>query len=415
MYPYLITGVICLTALCMLLLCRICCQRRCMLTAKFINDELLRNVAAYVLLVDKDFNVLQTNYYAITGTSPKTMPKVGNLLRCKNGEDAGMCGTHALCRQCPVRAAIAEAFRTKRNFSGLETPMTLYTDAECRQSVECEVSVAGNYMTIEEHPRLVLTVNDITTLKHTQRELSEARVRAEESDRMKSLFLANTSHELRTPLNAIIGFSELLTGDLTPGEREEYIHFIRTNNELLLQLVNDILDLSKIEAGTLEYKFAEVEVDAVMEELEWFYRKKLPESSTVRIIYQRSDTSCLLYTDRIRLSQVVSNFLSNAMKFTREGEIVFGYEERGDELYFYVRDTGTGIPEDRVDQVFKRFVKIGSHKQGVGIGLAICKSIVESMGGRIGVESTVGKGSTFWFTLPRHRQEPIGEVSARRQ
>lgn len=399
-------GIAILAALCALLVCRILCQRRKITNGDRINRELLRNVSAYVLLVDPDFNVLYTNYYTITGTPEASEPpKVGNLLRCKNGEDAGECGLHELCVSCPVRTAIGESFRTKRNFANLETPMTLYTAPDRTKSVECEVSVSGNYMTVDGQSRLVLTVHDITTFKNIQRELVDARVRAEESDRMKSLFLANTSHELRTPLNAIIGFSELLAEDRPEEERREYIRFIRTNNELLLQLVNDILDLSKIEAGTLEYNYEEVEVNAIMEEMEWVYRTKQPEGGPVQLRFQRESKSCRIQTDRVRLSQVVSNFLSNAVKFTTSGEIVFGYEERGDEIYFYVRDTGKGIPAERLEQVFHRFVKIGSHKQGVGIGLAICKSIVESMGGKIGAESRVGEGSTFWFTLPRRNKD----------
>lgn len=247
------TGV--LAAFCVLLAVRICYQRRYIRTSDRINDCIFRNVAAYLLLIDPDFNVLQTNYRSTTGTAPKAAPpKVGNQLRCKNGEDAGICGTHELCADCPVRAAITGVFRTKKGFSGLEVPMVLYTSDDHTETVDCDVSVAGNFLTVAGQPRVVLTVSDISAQKRTQRELEKARVRAEESDRMKSLFLANMSHELRTPLNAIIGFSELLMDDPAPTEKQEYMRIIRSNGEVLIQQLCDILDLSKIEAGTLGYE-----------------------------------------------------------------------------------------------------------------------------------------------------------------
>lgn len=398
--PILITVAV-LAAACVFLACRLRCQQRNMNETEHAYDEIFRHISSYVLLVDENFQVLKTNYFTLTGRAPTAeLPKVGNLLRCKNGEDAGECGTHGMCALCPVRAAIAEAFRTKRDFNGLEAPMVLYTSDDRTQTVDCEVAVSGICLRSEGHPRLVLTVHDISTQKRIRHELDEARMRAEESDRMKSQFLANTSHELRTPLNAIVGFSELLAAAPTPEERQEYVRIIRMNNELLLQLFNDILDLSKIEAGTLDFDYADVELDTVMEELEGIFRMKQPAESPVRIVFRRHTPSCVLHTDRKRLAQVVSNFLSNAVKFTEAGSIEFGYEIRGKELRIYVTDTGRGISETGKSQLFKRFAKVGSHKQGVGIGLAICKSVVESMGGRIGAESEAGKGSTFWLTLP---------------
>ena len=393
------TGV--LAAFCVLLAVRICYQRRYIRTSDRINDCIFRNVAAYLLLIDPDFNVLQTNYRSATGTAPQAVPpKVGNLLRCRNGEDAGVCGTHELCADCPVRAAITGVFRTKKGFSGLEVPMVLYTSDDRTATVDCDVSVAGNFLTVAGQPRVVLTVSDISAQKRTQRELEKARVRAEESDRMKSRFLANMSHELRTPLNAIIGFSELLMDDPAPTEKQEYMRIIRSNGEVLMQQLSDILDLSKIEAGTLGYEYTDVELNAVMEELEGGFRMRQPKNSPVRITFHRKYPVRYIRTDRKRLIQVIANFLSNAMKFTSEGSVDFGFEIRGGELYVYVADTGTGITEEHRRQLFQRFVKAGSFRQGIGIGLAISKSIVETMGGRIGVESRPGKGSTFWFTLP---------------
>lgn len=204
--------------------------------------------------------------------------------------------------------------------------------------------MAGNYLTFGSTVRMVLTVNDITNQKNAQRELEKARRRAEEADRMKTFFLANTSHELRTPLNAIVGFSELLATDPTPEEKQEYLRIIRTNNELLLQLVSDILDLSKIEAGELEYEYSDIELNTIMEEQEHLCRLRQSDDSPTTITFHRKYPSCYLRTDRNRLSQVMANFLSNAVKFTARGSIDFGYDIRGREVYIYVSDTGTGIP-----------------------------------------------------------------------
>lgn len=403
----LLASTLLLTLLCLFLGFQWYKTRRFKSTNCRIAEFVFRNVDAYVLLIDNNLNVLKTNYYIRHHRQEDDpLPKLGNLLHCKNGTDAGVCGGHALCASCPLRQAIVTGFLEKSNFTKLETTLVIYTSDQPGQAVECHVTVTGNYIPDPQtEGGMLLTIHDITHLKKIQQELSEARRQAEESDRMKSLFLANTSHELRTPLNAILGFSELLGNDCSPEEKQDYMRIIRTNNQLLLQLINDILDLSKIEAGTLEFNFSSVELNTVMEELEGIFRLKQTPGSPVHIEFRRMYFSCRTRTDRQRFTQVVSNFLSNALKFTSSGEILFGFEKRDRELYVYVTDTGKGIPADKVSLIFERFVKIGSHKQGVGIGLAISQSIIESMQGRIGVESVEGKGSTFWFIIPYEPQE----------
>ena len=185
MHLLLSIGIVVLAAVSLLLVWRCYYQCRYIKVSNRINDGIFRNIAAYILLVDLDFNVLQTNYYTLTGASqPPRLPKVGNLLRCKNGEDAGICGTHDLCADCPVRAAIGEAFRSKKGFSGLEAPMVLYTSDDHSEAIDCDVSVSGNFLTVSGQSRVVLTVSDITAQKRTQRELEKARIRADESYRM---------------------------------------------------------------------------------------------------------------------------------------------------------------------------------------------------------------------------------------
>ena len=232
--------------------------------------------------------------------------------------------------------------------------------------------------------------------------LVEARAKAEESDRLKSAFIANMSHEIRTPLNAIVGFSELLTtvDDLEAEEKNEYIKLIRTNTELLLQLINDILDLSKIEAGVLDFVPEKVDLELLLSGIESLYKLKVRGSVEVEFVGKSAGLQ-FLFVDKNRLSQVVCNFLNNALKFTTAGYVHFGYEIRENEVYFFVEDTGTGIPREKQESIFQRFVKLDSFKQGTGLGLSICSTIVEKWKGQIGVVSEEGHGSTFWFTVPR--------------
>ena len=239
------------------------------------------------------------------------------------------------------------------------------------------------------------------TLEEREGQLVIAREKAEESDMLKSAFLANMSHEIRTPLNAIIGFSDMICQTGEEEEKQEYMKIVSSNNELLLQLIDDILDLSKIEAGTMEFSLAPTDINDLMEGI----CRQMQEKNTspdVAITFTEKAEECILNTDRVRLSQVIINFTNNAMKFTPKGSIQMGYriDEAKDEIYFYVKDTGIGIPEDKINEVFERFVKLNTFAKGTGLGLAICRVIVERLGGTIGADSKEGEGSCFWFRLP---------------
>ena len=251
----------------------------------------------------------------------------------------------------------------------------------------------------EENEIEIIGINyDITELKETEAELIQARDKAEMMDRLKSAFLANMSHEIRTPLNAIVGFSDLLVETEELAERQEYIKIVRENNDLLLQLISDILDLSKIEAGTFEFTNGDVDVYLLCEDIVRSMRMKAKEE--VELVLDNHLPVCHVISDRNRIHQVISNFVNNAMKFTSEGSIHVGYQLKDGELEFYVEDTGIGIEKEQLPHIFERFVKLNTFVHGTGLGLSICQSIVEQLGGRIGVDSEKGKGSRFWFTIP---------------
>ena len=247
---------------------------------------------------------------------------------------------------------------------------------------------------------IIVTIEwDVTELEMMKRELLSSKEKAEMSDSLKSAFLANMSHEIRTPLNAIVGFSSLLVQGENPEEREQYMAIVEENNELLLQLISDILDLSKIEAGTFDFVKQELDVNQLCEDM--VRTMKLKAKPGVEVVFDHRLPECIIVSDRNRLNQVIANFMNNAIKFTSTGSIRLGYGQAETNLLrFYVADTGIGIIQEKQAEIFDRFVKLNSFVHGTGLGLSISKSIVEQLGGTIGVESESGKGACFWFTLP---------------
>lgn len=285
-----------------------------------------------------------------------------------------------------------ELIRTHERIDMQETYVAATGETRIVQTLKALVPMEGR------EPLLIGISWDITNFQNIEQELIKARIKAEQSDRLKTAFLANMSHEIRTPLNAIVGFSNLLPSAETLEEEKLYSSIINQNSEILLQLINDILDLSKIEAGTLEYVRQPMNLGEICRNIYQIHKDRVQEG--VILILDNQDEDLIIEEDRNRIAQVITNFLTNAGKFTLSGEIRFGFKVNNQCIRFYVKDTGIGIAPDKVGHIFDRFVKLNSFAQGTGLGLAICRMIIEKIGGEIGATSEIGKGSTFYFTIP---------------
>ena len=267
--------------------------------------------------------------------------------------------------------------------------------------------IVERYMPEQNIIEIICINYDITQLKQTEAMLIQAKEKAEEADRLKSAFLANMSHEIRTPLNAIVGFSHLMTIADNAEDEKLYSDIINQNSEILLQLINDILDLAKIEAGTLEYIRYPMDLGELCRNVYEMHKDRV--QTGVVLILDNKDTSLIINEDQNRIMQVVTNLITNAIKFTFKGEIRFGFEVREEYIDFYVKDTGMGISEEKIKMIFERFVKLNTFVQGTGLGLAICRVIVEKLGGEITAESKLNEGSTFRFTIPYKAGKKIPE------
>lgn len=261
------------------------------------------------------------------------------------------------------------------------------------------VNTTKSLVPVENRLPLIIGVSwDITDQKNAEMEIVEARIRAEESDRLKSTFLANMSHEIRTPLNAIVGFAKLIGSAETEEEKEQFADIIDTNSELLLQLINDILDLSKIESGNITFNYKQFDLNELCRsEYETLKDRAKPG---VELIFEQKYSDVQVVCDQNRLAQVITNLVNNASKFTVRGSIRFGFDLDNENVDFYVEDTGVGIPEEKLHNIFVRFIKLNDFVAGTGLGLAISKMIVEKMDGTIGVESKEGVGTRFYFSIP---------------
>lgn len=285
-----------------------------------------------------------------------------------------------------------ELIRTRERMEMQETYVTATGETRIVQTLKTLVPLEGRA------PLIIGISWDVTNMQHIEQELVQARIKAEQSDRLKTAFLANMSHEIRTPLNAIVGFSRLMTMAENMEEEKLYSDIINQNSDILLQLINDILDLSKIEAGTLEYIRQPMDLGELCRNIYEMHKDRV--QAEVTLILDNKEDTLIINEDKNRIMQVISNLITNAIKFTYNGEIHFGFEVGENHINFYVKDTGIGISEEKIKTIFERFVKLNSFVQGTGLGLAICRMIVEKIGGEITAESKLNEGTTFRFTIP---------------
>ena len=292
-----------------------------------------------------------------------------------------------------------ELMRTGERLEMQETYVTAAGETRIVQTLKTHIPLVGRV------PLIIGISWDITNVQNIEQELIQARIKAEQSDRLKSAFLANMSHEIRTPLNAIVGFSRLRTTTDNREDEKLYSEIINQNSDVLLQLINDILDLSKIEAGTFEYIKQPMDLGEMCRNVYEIHKGRVQEGVTLTL--DNENDSLMINEDKNRILQLITNLITNAIKFTYEGEIHFGFKLKKDYIDFYVKDTGIGISEEKLSHIFGRFVKLNSFVQGTGLGLAIAKKIVDRLDGDIAIESKKGVGTTVTMTLPFKIGEPV--------
>ena len=358
-------------------------------------DGILNNIPVYLFVKDpeNDFRYLYWNKAFADHSGIPASKAIGHT-------DYEVFPSHGDAEK--FRKDDLELLQTHKRIDMQETYLSATGKARIVQTLKALVPMEGR------KPLLIGISWDITNLQNIEQELIKARIKAEQSDRLKSAFLANMSHEIRTPLNAIVGFSQLLPAAETAEEKKLYSGIINQNSDILLQLINDILDLSKIEAGTLEYIKRPMNLGEVCRTIYAVHKERVKEGVT--LVFDNEDENLFIEGDQNRIMQVITNFLTNASKFTYAGEIRLGFERTDKNIRVYVKDTGIGIEPEKVDHVFERFVKLNSFAQGTGLGLSICQMIIEKIGGEIGVTSELGKGSTFYFTIPYEEAGELGEI-----
>ena len=358
-------------------------------------DGILNNIPVYLFVKDpeNDFRYLYWNKAFADHSGIPASKAIGHT-------DYEVFPSHGDAEK--FRKDDLELLQTHKRIDMQETYLSVTGKARIVQTLKALVPMEGR------KPLQIGISWDITNLQNIEQELIKARIKAEQSDRLKSAFLAIMCHEIRTPLNAIVGFSQLLPAAETAEEKKLYSGIINQNSDILLQLINDILDLSKIEAGTLEYIKRPMNLGEVCRTIYAVHKERVKEGVT--LVFDNEDENLFIEGDQNRIMQVITNFLTNASKFTYAGEIRLGFERTDKNIRVYVKDTGIGIEPEKVDHIFERFVKLNSFAQGTGLGLSICQMIIEKIGGDIGVTSELGKGSTFYFTIPYEEAGELGEI-----
>lgn len=367
-----------------------------------VIEAILKNTHLYIILINKDLKVLRTNYNQQARTqSELRKQKVGDLLKCCNASTLqDGCGSHNFCESCTVRNAIRDAFEHRTSFTELEISLMIRTSDN--SMTQCDALISGIFFLLDGEENMVLTLYDITQQKQARKSLMQAKEKAEETDYSKSAFLSNIHKEIHAPLSRITDSAEVLAKVNCEEEKVKYKNIIDKNAVHLLQTINGFLTMSKIDAGTLDFTYSKTDVNQLLSNILQYFqiRTKNKGKQHVKIEITPSLPVCFIETDRNWVGQILAHFISNAIKFTKEGRIDIGYQIRETEIYFYVTDTGIGIPANNISGIFERYAKAQDTEQGHGLGLYLCKIIISKLGGKIGVESTEGEGSTFWFTIP---------------
>lgn len=363
---------------------------------KHTESDLLHNRAELAKLNRQNELVLNNTNSGLAYITNDFVVQWENISICSNGlpilyKKGEICYKSTHGRETPCEFCVmTKALRTKQ----MEQSEFDFDDGRAIEVFATPVLSENG-----ETDGVVIRVDDISERKQMIRDLQKAKLQAEQSDKLKSAFLANMSHEIRTPLNAIVGFSDLMTIATDNEEREEYSKIIKTNNELLLKLINDILDLSKIEAGSVELKYDRFDMAQHFDEVATAMRRRINNPS-IRFISKNPYSSCVIKSDKSRLTQILTNYVTNSIKYTERGYIEMGYEHTGEAIRLYVKDSGIGISDDKRHRVFHRFEKLDEFAQGTGLGLSICKAIAETFGGSVGFDSHAGAGSVFWAMIP---------------
>lgn len=375
----------------------VCGMSICIESHKQTELTLLRNKEELNLLIRQNELVLNNTNSGLAYITPDYIVQWENISLCSIGLVEGaykkgeLCYKSAYNRTLPCESCVLQ--------QALKTHQVERVKVCSKNHRNVEISAIPVLYDNGDIEGIVVRVDDISDREQMMEELRQAKLLAEQSDKLKSAFLANMSHEIRTPLNAIVGFSDLLMNTDGQAEREEYMQIINTNNELLLKLINDILDLSKYEAGAVELKYEEFDLSEYFNSLALSMKQRI-NTPQVRLIVTNPYVLCRVQLDKNRVTQVITNYVTNAIKYTPTGFIEMGYELVQEGIRFYVKDSGIGIPDAKKEKVFHRFEKLDEFAQGTGLGLSICKAITESMGGSLGFESQYGEGSLFWADIP---------------